>query len=196
MQEISCIGRKCVSCRDQSIPLIGGAMLFKLRIAAAVFITALPVFAQGVPPRNAQVMRATLDNGMRVVIVRDPLAPVVTVEAKLSGRRQRNPAGFPGMAHAQEHMAFRGCSELTADQISAIFAQLGGVGNADTQQNITQYFRHRSRRRSGHRLARRRGLHARHSRFADRMGAGERRHRAGSGARPVQSDLQIHHAAE
>src|SRR5262249_26684693 len=46
----------------------------------------------------------------------------------------------PGMAHAQEHMAFRGCSGLTADQISAIFAQLGGFGNADTQQNITQYF--------------------------------------------------------
>ena len=50
------------------------------------------------------------------------------------------PAGFPGMAHAQEHMAFRGCSELTADQIAAIFAQLGGDDNADTQQNITQYF--------------------------------------------------------
>ena len=50
------------------------------------------------------------------------------------------PAGFPGMAHAQEHMAFRGCSGLTADQIAAIYAQLGGAGNADTQQNITQYF--------------------------------------------------------
>jgi zinc protease len=44
------------------------------------------------------------------------------------------------MAHAQEHMAFRGCSGLTADQIAAIYAQLGGQGNADTQQNITQYF--------------------------------------------------------
>ena len=70
-------------------------MLFKLRIAAAVFITALPVFAQGVPPRNAQVMRATLDNGLRVVIVRDPLAPVVTVEAELSCGRGRNACGIP-----------------------------------------------------------------------------------------------------
>ena len=115
-------------------------MLFKLRIAAAVFITALPVFAQGVPPRNAQVMRATLDNGLRVVIIRDPLAPVVTVEENYLAGGDETPAGFPGMAHAQEHMAFRGCSELTADQISAIFAQLGGSGNADTQQNITQFF--------------------------------------------------------
>ena len=37
------------------------------------------------------------------------------------------PPGFPGMAHAQEHMAFRGCPDLTADQIAAIFAQLGGA---------------------------------------------------------------------
>ena len=48
--------------------------------------------------------------------------------------------GFPGMAHAQEHMAFRGCTELSGDQISAIYAQLGGFNNADTQQNITQFF--------------------------------------------------------
>ena len=115
-------------------------MLFKLRIAAAVFITALPVFAQGTQSRNTQVMRATLGNGLRVVIVRDSLAPVVTVEVNYLAGGDETPAGFPGMAHAQEHMAFRGCSSLTADQIAAIFAQLGGAGNADTQQNITQFF--------------------------------------------------------
>jgi zinc protease len=44
------------------------------------------------------------------------------------------------MAHAQEHMAFRGCKGMSADQTSAIFALMGGDNNADTQQNITQYF--------------------------------------------------------
>ena len=85
-------------------------------------------------------VRATLDNGLRVVIVRDPLAPVVTVEENYIAGGNETPAGFPGMAHAQEHMAFRGCAGVTADQISAIYAQLGGSVNADTQQNITQYF--------------------------------------------------------
>jgi zinc protease len=76
---------------------------------------------------------------MKVVIIRNPLAPVVTVEQNYLVGGDESPEGFPGMAHAQEHMAFRGCAGLTADQISAIFAQLGGSGDADTQQNITQY---------------------------------------------------------
>ena len=86
------------------------------------------------------VTRTTLENGLRVVIVRDPLAPVVTVQENYIVGGNETPAGFPGMAHAQEHMAFRGCAGVSADQISAIYAQLGGSVNADTQQNITQYF--------------------------------------------------------
>ena len=86
---------------------------------------------------GGDVTRATLGNGLRVVIVRDPLAPVVTVEENYLVGANETPPGFPGMAHAQEHMAFRGCAGVTADQIAAIYAQLGGSDNADTQQNIT-----------------------------------------------------------
>ncbi len=89
---------------------------------------------------SPDVTRYTLDNGLRVVIVRNDLAPVVTVQENYLAGGDETPPGFPGMAHAQEHMAFRGCSDLSADQIAAIFAQLGGDNNADTQQNITQYF--------------------------------------------------------
>jgi zinc protease len=89
---------------------------------------------------SAKAVRATLENGLRVVIVRDPLAPVATLEANYLAGGEDTPVGFPGMAHAQEHMAFRGCAGVSADQIAAIYAQLGGSSNADTQQNITQYF--------------------------------------------------------
>lgn len=89
---------------------------------------------------DPNVTRATLENGMRVVIVRNPLAPVVTLENNYLAGADETPAGFSGMAHAQEHMAFRGCKGLSGDQIAAIYAQLGGYSNADTQQHITQYF--------------------------------------------------------
>jgi zinc protease len=84
--------------------------------------------------------RATLSNGMRVVILRNTLAPVVTVEMNFLVGGDETPAGFPGMAHAQEHMAFRGCKDMSADQTAAIYAELGGENNADTQQTITQFF--------------------------------------------------------
>jgi zinc protease len=104
----------------------------------------LIVIARGAGPSPdqspANVTRATLANGLRVVIVRDPLAPVATVMENYITGGQDTPDGFPGTAHAQEHMAFRGCKGITADQIAAIYAQLGGRNNADTQQNITQYF--------------------------------------------------------
>ncbi|MGH9591239.1 MAG: M16 family metallopeptidase, partial [Terracidiphilus sp.] len=101
---------------------------------------ASPVAGQTSGQVEHDVTRATLENGMRVVIVRNTLAPVATVQLNYEVGGNETPTGFPGMAHAQEHMAFRGCEGMTADQTSAIYALLGGENNADTQQNITQYF--------------------------------------------------------
>ena len=91
-------------------------------------------------PYGSAPLRATLPNGMKVVILRNSLAPVVTVETNYIVGGNETPEGFPGMAHAQEHMALRGCQGMSADQAAAIFALLGGDFDADTQQNITQYF--------------------------------------------------------
>ena len=117
-----------------------------LLIGAAAGLSLLVGGARAAAPEHGPAaaggadLEATLDNGLRVVIVRNSLAPVVTVEMNFKVGGNETPAGFPGMAHAEEHMAFRGCSGMNAGQTAAIYAELGGQNNADTQQNITQYF--------------------------------------------------------
>jgi zinc protease len=106
------------------------------------FVVALLLVGAGLFAQVAQpgVVRATLENGLRVVVVPDTLAPVATIVVNYLVGSEDAPPGFPGLAHAQEHMMFRGSPGLTADQLSAIGAEMGGDFNADTTETVTQYF--------------------------------------------------------
>ena len=88
---------------------------------------------------NAPVLRATLANGLRVIVVRNTLAPVVATSVNYLVGSDESPAGFPGTAHAQEHMMFRGSPGLSADQLADIGSIMGGNFNANTRESLTQY---------------------------------------------------------
>jgi zinc protease len=91
------------------------------------------------PGAAARVLRATLANGLKVVIVRNTLAPVVATSVNYMVGSEETPAGFPGTAHAQEHMMFRGGPGLSADQLANIGSIMGGDFNANTRESLTQY---------------------------------------------------------
>src|SRR5437879_8019017 len=95
------------------------------------------------PRSNARAgeapVRTTLANGLQVIIVRNALAPVVATSVNHLVGSDEAPVGFPGTAHAEEHMMFRGSPGLSADQLADIGSVVGGDFNANTREGITQY---------------------------------------------------------
>lgn len=84
------------------------------------------------------VTRVTLPNGLRVVVLRDPLAPVVSTY--MNYEVGSDDESITGLAHAQEHMMFRGSKSLSASQFAEVTAATGGSFDADTQNNVTQFY--------------------------------------------------------
>jgi zinc protease len=100
---------------------------------AAPFLALRPAGAEGV-----SVTRATLANGLQIVVVHDPLAPVVT--AIMNYKVGSDEQTLPGLAHATEHMMFRGSTSLSSAAFMDTVSLTGGDFDADTQDAITQYF--------------------------------------------------------
>ena len=137
-------------------------MNFKRLLLLLLLLNALEFSVRFISAEEqAQVTRVTLSNGLRVVLIHNSLAPVVTVEMNFLVGGDETPPGFPGMAHAQEHMAFRGCEGMSADQTAAIYALLGG--------------REQRRYTAEH-----------YAVFCDRSGGRSRRRAAGAGRLPAR----------
>lgn len=113
---------------------------FGMRTIRFLFLAAVLATTAVASADTPDVVRATLENGLRVVIVRNTLAPVVSTNVNYAVGADETLPEFPGTAHAQEHMMFRGSPGLTADQLADIGSVMGGNFNADTRQTVTQYF--------------------------------------------------------
>jgi len=109
-----------------------------LPFAAALFLGTQ--LAAGPAPAALDVAEATLDNGLRVLVLEDHRSPVVSVQVwyRVGSRNER--PGATGLAHFLEHMMFKGTRARGKGEFSRLIEQNGGHDNAFTTQDVTSYY--------------------------------------------------------
>jgi zinc protease len=98
-------------------------------------------------PVTTQVSEYTLGNGLRLVVVPDTRAPVVTHFVWYRVGSADEPPGVSGIAHFLEHLMFKSTQKMASGEFSKIVARLGGQDNAFTASDYTAYYQRISKDR-------------------------------------------------
>ena len=106
----------------------------------SVFRIATMLGAFAVPAYAEPVTEFALDNGLKIVVIEDHRAPVVTQMVWFKTGRADEPAGQSGIAHFFEHLMFKGTDIVASGEFSAIVAANGGSDNAFTSDDYTAYY--------------------------------------------------------
>lgn len=89
----------------------------------------------------------TLKNGMQVVVVNNPRAPVVSHMVWYKVGSADEEPGKSGLAHYLEHLMFKGTAKMKPSEFSRTVARNGGRDNAFTAYDYTAYFENIARDR-------------------------------------------------
>jgi zinc protease len=98
---------------------------------------------------QAAVTDVTLDNGLRVIVQEDHRAPVMVSQVWYRAGSMDEFNGTTGVAHALEHMMFRGTKTVPSGEFSKRIAAAGGRENAFTSLDHTAYFEQMQKDRLG-----------------------------------------------
>jgi zinc protease len=89
---------------------------------------------------HVPIERHALDNGLRIILSRDPRAPLVAVNLWYDVGSKHEKPGKTGFAHLFEHMMFQGSANVEKGQHFSLIQAAGGTLNASTWLDRTNYY--------------------------------------------------------
>jgi len=92
------------------------------------------------PALAAEPREFVLPNGMKVLLIEVPKAPVATVQVWYKVGSRNEVMGRAGLSHMLEHMMFKGTTKYPKGSFSRLIRKNGGMDNAFTSQDFTAYF--------------------------------------------------------
>ncbi len=112
------------------------------RSAAAVFALLLTSFvcARAEASSDPGIYATHLRNGLQVIVVEDRAIPVVECAVWYRFGSLDETPGRTGLAHALEHMMFRGSEHVSAGALDDITERLGAQMNGQTDYDYTEFY--------------------------------------------------------
>jgi predicted Zn-dependent peptidase len=109
------------------------------RTLAVLVALVLAAGAQAAPRDLLEPEEGKLRNGLRVLTLSDPSAPVLSFQVWYDvGSRNERP-GITGISHFFEHLMFTGSEEFGPDEHGRRIEQVGGSANSYTTWDVTVY---------------------------------------------------------
>jgi zinc protease len=103
----------------------------------ALMLLAVPIVHAAETPA---VTEATLDNGLRILVLEDHRNPIASVQTWYKVGSRNEIPGATGLAHFLEHMMFKGTPAHGKGQFAHIVEENGGQDNAFTSHDVTSYY--------------------------------------------------------
>ena len=88
-------------------------------------------------PGNIEVLR--LENGLEVVLMRNPAQPMVGIYTQVKVGSAREDYRTSGMSHMLEHLLFNGTRKYTQEQLYDLADNAGAYNNANTTDFFTNF---------------------------------------------------------
>jgi len=115
----------------------GDARGLMARFLLLACVTAIPCAEGGL---SDQVVETVLPNGLKVILLEQHRAPLVTFQVWYRVGSRHEAWGKTGLSHMLEHMMFKGTQKVGSEAFSKIIQEHGGEDNAFTSHDFTAYF--------------------------------------------------------
>ncbi|MDH3494813.1 MAG: insulinase family protein, partial [Acidobacteriota bacterium] len=108
-------------------------------LIGSILALGMTAFAQ-VSVAPLDIKQRSLENGLKVVTVKDTANPIVTVQVWYRVGGKDDPQGKSGFAHMFEHMMFKATKNMPNEKMDRLTEDVGGWNNASTRDDLTNYY--------------------------------------------------------
>jgi zinc protease len=116
-------------------------LLMAILLAICLGFWALPASsAQETANLFDQVVEHKLTNGLKVLLLKESRAPIITVQVWYRVGSRNECLGKTGISHLNEHLMFKGTAKYGPKFFSREVQRVGGSDNAFTGRDYTAYF--------------------------------------------------------